>query len=79
MYDYVLHSYNIRAYKVVPSSTVYTWSVTNHIAGTDNILTSSNLAQYSKNFHTAGTYEVAVLGMYTGGSFTSSFTIIIRS
>ena len=64
--------------QVVPSSTVYTWSVTNHIAGTDNV-TDSNLGQYSRVFHTAGTYEVVVLGVYSNGSFTSSFTIIIRS
>ena len=64
--------------QVIPSNTVYTWSVTNHITGTD-IVNGTNLAQYTRVFPTAGTYEVAVLGVYVNGSFTSSFTIIIRS
>ena len=63
---------------MIPSNTVYTWSVTNHITGTDNV-TDTKLAQYSRVFPTAGTYEVTVLGVYLGGSFTSSITIIIRS
>ena len=64
--------------QVLPSETVYTWSVSSHIAGTNNI-SGTNLAQYSRVFSTAGTYEVAVLGMYSSGSFTASFTIIVRS
>ena len=64
--------------QVLPSGTVFTWSVTGHITGTENS-TGTNLERYSKVFPTAGTYEVAVLGVYTGGSFTTSSTIIIRS
>ena len=65
--------------QVLPRDTVYTWSVANHISGTDSNITGINLAQYSRVFHTAGTYEVVVFGLYTSGSFTTSFTIIIRS
>ena len=64
--------------QVIPDNTVYTWSVTNHITGTDNV-NGTNLVQYTRVFPTAGTYEVTVLGVYSDGSFTSSFTIIIRS
>ena len=58
---------------------MYTWSITNHITGTDNNITGADLAQYSRVFPTAGTYEVVVLGVYSGGSFTTSFTIVVRS
>ena len=65
--------------QVLPSNTVFTWSVTNHHVGGSENTTGLNLAQYSRVFPTAGTYEVTVLGVYTKGSFTTSVTIIIRS
>ena len=59
---------------------MYTWSITNHATGiVSGTTTGTKLAQYSRVFSTAGTYEVVVLGVYTSGSFTTSFTIIIRS
>lgn len=58
---------------------MYTWSISNHITGTVSNVTGTNLAEYSREFQNAGTYEVVVLGVYATGSFTTSFTIIIRS
>lgn len=64
--------------QILPSDMVYTWSFTNHIVGTAKVATT-NQTKYCMVFSTAGTYEVSVLGVYTGGSFTTSYTIIIRS
>ena len=67
-------------HQVLPSDTVYTWSVISHIAGsTYKNKTGRNLANYSRVFPDAGTFEVVVLGVYSTGSFTTSNTIIIRS
>lgn len=69
----------------IPSDTVYTWSIINHVADTYINETGTDLANYSRVFPNAGTYEVVVLGRYRGGlfapggSFTTSITIIIRS